>query len=70
MDLLVGRDLTVKRNVIVKEYVTQVGGITIIPLTAGANALVVRDAANTTNKIVLMENGKILATLPNWTGSV
>jgi hypothetical protein len=59
LDLFVGRDLTVKRNVIVKEYVTQVGGITIIPLTAGANALAVRDTGNTADRIVLTEAGNI-----------
>ena len=61
MDLLVGRDLTVKRNVIVKEYVTQVGGITIIPLTSGATALRIRDVADSIDRIVLTEAGNITA---------
>jgi len=61
MDLLVGRDLTVKRNVVVKEYVTQVGGITIVPLTSGATALRIRDVADSVDRIVLTEAGNITA---------
>jgi hypothetical protein len=59
MDLLVGRDLTVKRDAIIKEYITQIGGITVIPLTSGATALKVRDYANTTDRIVLTEDGNV-----------
>jgi hypothetical protein len=69
MDLLVGRDLTVKRNVVVKEYVTQVGGITIIPLTSGATALRIRDVADSVDRIVLTEDGR-LSLNPLVSGSV
>jgi hypothetical protein len=59
MDLLVGRDLTVKRDAIIKDYITQIGGITVIPLASGATALKVRDYANTTDRIVLTEDGNV-----------
>ncbi|MEM0112987.1 MAG: hypothetical protein QW253_00110 [Metallosphaera sp.] len=58
-DMLVMRDLTVLRDVIIKEAITQIGKISIVPLTAGADALVVRDSANTVDRIVMDEAGNL-----------
>jgi len=57
LDMIVGRDLFVKRNAVIKEYTTQVGGITVIPLATGAKALTVRDAGDSADRVVLTEAG-------------